>query len=73
MIVRSIHYEKRLERLFGIHTGHNTAGKVRSLVANRVTEFKNFYFWTYGKSSDIKRQPIRIQISGKEIRVMERK
>ena len=33
--------EKRLERSFGIHTGHNMAGNVRSLVANHVTELKN--------------------------------
>ena len=39
--------KKRLELSFGIHIGHNTAGNVRSLVANHVTEFKNFNFWTY--------------------------
>jgi len=33
--------------LFGIHTGHNTAGSVRALVANRVTGFENSYFRTY--------------------------
>jgi len=38
---------KLLESLFDIHTGHNTAGNVRSLVANHVKEFKNFNFWTY--------------------------
>jgi hypothetical protein len=43
------------------------------VVANRVTEFKNFNFWTYGKNSEIKRQPIGNQISGKEIQVMEKK
>jgi hypothetical protein len=36
--------EKQLERSFGIHTGHNTAGNIRSLVANHVTELKNSYF-----------------------------
>jgi len=39
--------KKRVERSFGIYTGHNTAGKVRSLVADHVTELKNFNFWTY--------------------------
>jgi len=24
----------------GVHTGHNTAGYVKSLVANHITEFK---------------------------------
>jgi len=38
--------KKQLEHSFGIHTGHNMAGNVRSLVANHVTEFKNFNFWT---------------------------
>jgi len=47
MVVRRTHYEKQLERCFGVHTGRNTAGKVRSLVANQVTELKNFYFLTY--------------------------
>ena len=49
MVVRRTHYEKKklLERSFEIHTGHNTAGNVRSLVANHVTELKNSYFWTY--------------------------
>jgi len=32
---------------FGIHTGHNTAGSVRALVANHVKEFENSYFRTY--------------------------
>jgi len=44
---RRTHLEKQLQRSSGIHTGHNTAGNVRSLVANHVTEFKNFNFWTY--------------------------
>ena len=30
-----------------IHTGHNTTGSVRALVANQVTEFENSYFRTY--------------------------
>ena len=47
MVVGRTHKEKRIERLFGIHTGHNTAGNVRSLVANHVTELKNSYFYTY--------------------------
>ena len=39
--------EKRLERAFGVHAGHNTAGNFRSLLANHVTELKNFKLWTY--------------------------
>jgi len=39
--------KKRLERAFGINTGHYTADNVRSLVANHITELKNSYFWTY--------------------------
>jgi len=45
---------KRLGRSFGIHTGHTTAGKVRSLVANRVTEFKTLTFGTMGKIAKLK-------------------
>jgi len=30
-----------------IYTGPNTASNVRSLIANHVTELKNFNFWTY--------------------------
>jgi len=45
---------KRLGRSFGIHTGHTTAGKVRSLVANRVTEFKNLTFGPMGKIAKLK-------------------
>ena len=30
-----------------IHTGHNTAGSVRALVPNHVTEFENSYSRTY--------------------------
>ena len=33
---------------------------------------QNFNFWNYGKNSEIKRQPIVNQRSGKEIGVMER-
>jgi hypothetical protein len=39
--------KRGLERSFGSHTGHKTAGKVRSFIVNQVTEFKNSYFWTY--------------------------
>jgi len=46
MVVWSAHYGKRVECLFGVHTGRNTAGNVRSLVANHVTEFKHFF--TFG-------------------------
>jgi hypothetical protein len=38
------------------------------LVANRVIELKNFNFWTYGKNSEIKRQPVGKEGSGKEMR-----
>jgi len=44
----------RLGRSFGIHTGHTTAGKVRSLVANRVTEFKNLTFGPMGEIAKLK-------------------
>jgi hypothetical protein len=36
-------------------------------------EFKIFNFWTCGKNSEIKRQPIGYRKSGKEIQVMEKK
>jgi len=45
---------KRLGRSFGIHTGHTTAGKVRSLVANRITELKNLTFGPMGKIAKLK-------------------
>ena len=45
---------KRLGRSSGIHTGHNTAGKVRSLVANRITEFKNLNLGPVGKIAKLK-------------------
>jgi hypothetical protein len=48
-------------------------GNFRSFVANHVIEFKIFNFWTYGKNSEIKRQPIGNQKRGKEIQVMEKK
>jgi hypothetical protein len=38
--------KRGLERSFGKDTGRKTAGSVRSLIANRVTGFKNSYFWT---------------------------
>jgi len=47
MVVRRTHYEKQLEHSFGVHTGHNMAGSVRSWVANHVTVFKSFNFITY--------------------------
>jgi hypothetical protein len=37
------------ERSFGIHTGHNTAGNIRSFVANPFTEFKILTFGPMGK------------------------
>jgi hypothetical protein len=52
---------KRLERSFGIHTSHNTAGKVRSLVANRVTEFKILTFGTMGKIAKLKDSQLEIR------------
>jgi hypothetical protein len=45
---------KQLERSSGIHTGHNTAGKIRPLVANRVTEFKILTFGPMGKIVKLK-------------------
>jgi len=36
--------KKRLERSLGVHTGHNMAGNVRSLVANHVTELQILTF-----------------------------
>jgi len=36
--------QTRLERSFGMHTGHNSAGNVRTLVANHATELENYYF-----------------------------
>ena len=45
---------KWVERSFWIHTGHTTAGKVRSLVASRVTEFKILTFGPMGKIAKLK-------------------
>jgi hypothetical protein len=45
-------------------------GSYRSQLNNTI---QNFNFWTYGKNSKIKRQPIGKQRSGKEIQVMEKK
>jgi len=53
--------KKRLERSFEIHTGYNTAGNVRSLVANRVTELKNLNFWAYGKIVKLKDNQLEIR------------
>jgi hypothetical protein len=52
--------------IFGIHTGHNTVGNVRSLVANHVTELKNFNFWTY-------EEIVKLKYSQLEIREVEKK
>jgi hypothetical protein len=52
---------KMLEHSFGIHTGHNTAGDIRSLVANHVTEFKNFNFCTYQKIVKLKGSQLEIE------------
>jgi hypothetical protein len=49
------------------------AGNLRLFVANRVTELKILTFRLMEKNSEIKRQPIRNQRSGKEIQVMEKK
>jgi len=56
----------------GVHTGHNTAGNVRPLVANHITEFKILLLDLLG-NGEIKRQPTGNQgsennsSSGKEI------
>jgi hypothetical protein len=69
-----VHTKKRLERSFGIHTGHSTAGNVRSFVANRVTEFQNCNFWTNEKIVKLKDSQLEIRevkknlSSGKEMR-----
>ena len=73
MVVRPTHKEKRLERSFGIHTGHDTAGNVRSLVSNHVTEFKKFLLLDLLGNSKIKRQPIGNQGSGKKVQVVGKK
>ena len=56
--------EKRVERSFGVHTGHNMAGNIRSLVANHITEFKILLSALLG-NGEIKRQPIGNQGSEK--------
>ena len=56
--------EKRVERPFGDHTGHITAGNVRSLVANRITEFKILLSGLLA-NGEIKIEPIGNQ--GREI------
>jgi len=48
----------------GVHTGHNTAGNVRSFVANHITEFKILLSDLLGKG-EIKRRPIGNQGSEK--------
>jgi len=53
--------KKQLECSFGIHTGHNTAGKVRSLVANRFTEFKILTFGPMGKIAKLKESQLEIR------------
>ena len=57
--------KKRVERSFGVHTGHNMAGNVRSLVANHITEFKILLSDLLG-NGEIKRQPIGNQGSEKK-------
>jgi hypothetical protein len=52
---------KRLERSFGIHTGHNTVGNVRSFVANRVIEFKILTFRPMGKIAKLKDSQLEIR------------
>jgi hypothetical protein len=52
---------KRLERSFGIHTGHNTAGNIRSFVANRFTEFKMLTFGPMGKITKLKDSQLEIR------------
>ena len=59
--------EKRVQRLFGVHTGHNTARNVRSFLANRITEFKILLSGLLG-NGEIKRQPIGNQGSGKKLK-----
>jgi hypothetical protein len=61
MIVRRTHEEKRLERSFGIHTGHNTVGNVRSFVANRFIEFKILTFKPMEKIVKLKDSQLEIR------------
>ena len=66
IVVRRTYQEKRLERSVGFHTGHNTAGSVRSLVANHVTEFIFFLLLDLLGNSENKRQPTGNQGSEKK-------
>jgi hypothetical protein len=66
--VRSTHQEKRLERFFGIHIGHITAGNLRSFVANRVTEFKILTFVPMGKIVKLKDSQLEIREVKKKIK-----
>ena len=56
--------EKWVEHSFGVHTGHNTAGNVRSMVANHITEFK-ILLSDLLRNGESKRQPIGNQGSEK--------
>jgi hypothetical protein len=47
--------------LIGIHTSHNTAGNVRSFVANRITEFKILSFGPMGKIAKLKDSQLEIR------------
>jgi hypothetical protein len=58
--------KKRVERSFGIHTGHNTAGNLRSFVANRFIEFKILTFGRMGKI-------VKLRDSQLEIREVKKK
>jgi hypothetical protein len=49
------------------------AGNVRQLVTNQVTELKKFLLLDLLGNSEIKRQPIGNQGSGKKIQVVEKK
>jgi hypothetical protein len=51
----------RLEGSFGIHTVHNTAGKLRSLVANRLTEFKILTFGPMEKIAKLKESQLEFR------------
>ena len=47
MVVRRTHLERPVERLYGVHTGHNTGDKVRLLVDNDETELEILNFRAY--------------------------
>jgi hypothetical protein len=54
---------------FGVHTGDNTAGNVRSFVANRVTEFKISTFGPMGKKiAKLKDSQLEIREVGKKFK-----